>query len=101
MEIFDSTITGVSSERDGGFALVNQASYLEIASSTSITSAYAASYSIVAAYDSELKLLDSSFQNFNNTGIFGNSLSALTIENCSFIDSISVYYSGGAINCDR
>ena len=101
VQFFDCSITDTRADNEGGFAYVNQASYLEISSSTSISSTFAFAYSIVAAYNSELIFRSSNFQNFNNTGIFGNALIALSIDSCSFSDSMSVSFDGGAVKCNR
>ena len=67
-----NTINNVSTTKEGGFALINQDSVLEILSGTSMSTVKATKYSIIAAYDSDIKLVDSSFQDFDNTGIYGN-----------------------------
>ena len=85
----ECTISNIDAQKEGGFALVNQDSYISISRSTSITGVSALSYSIIAGYDTKVELSDSTFRDFNNTGIFGNALAGLTINNCEFTNSMA------------
>ena len=96
-----TTMSGLSAF-SGGFALLNQNSILNLESGTSITTVSASeSDSIVSAFDSTINLSGSTFTGFDNTGIFGSSLKGMTIDNCSFINSMSKEFNGGAISCDK